>query len=154
VDTGLPVMVADTEKSDSWVDQKLLKEGIHSSLIFPLEYKGKNFGTINLGSKETNHFSENHFNFLHSIASGLAISIQNALLFEETKKRLIESTILYEITKISASSLNLNKMLKEILNSMNKFFKFELLGILLVDKIKRLLLHPASHNDGEKHRKT
>ena len=41
IESGLPVIVPDTEKSDSWVDQKLLKEGIHSSLVFPLEYKGK-----------------------------------------------------------------------------------------------------------------
>jgi len=144
IELGMPVIVPDTGKSDSWVDQKLLKEGIHSSLVFPLEYKGKNFGTMNFGSKETNHFSENHFNFLHTIASGLAISIQNALLFEETKKRLDELTILYEIMKISASSLNLDKMLKEIMSSLNNFFKFEAFGIALIDEnTKRLVIHPS-----------
>jgi GAF domain-containing protein len=69
-----------------------------------LEYKGKAIGTMNFGSKESNHFSDHHVTFLRSIAPGLAISIQNALLFEETKKRLDELTILYEIMKISASS--------------------------------------------------
>jgi PAS domain S-box-containing protein len=103
---------------------------------------------MNFGSKETNHFSENHFNFLHSIASGLAISVQNALLFEETKKRLDELIILYEIMKISASSLNLDKMLTEIMSSLNNFFKFEALRILLVDEYtKKLLPHPASYNE-------
>jgi PAS domain S-box-containing protein len=144
VDTGLPVVVADTEKSDSWVDQKLLKEGIRSSLVFPLEYKGKIFGTVNFGSKEINRFSESHFSFLHSIASGLAISMQNALLFEETKKRLDEMIILYEIMKISASSLNLDRMLGEIIHSLNSFFKFDAMGIALVDeKTKRLIIHPS-----------
>jgi len=47
---------------------------------------------MNFGSKEINHFSDQHVNFLGSVAPGLAISIQNALLFEETKKRLDELT--------------------------------------------------------------
>ena len=130
-ESGLPVMVPDTGKSDSWVDQKLLKEGIRSSLVFPLEYKGKVIGTMNFGNKKPNYFSDHHVNFLHSIAPGLAISIQNALLFEETIKRLDEFTILHEITKISTSSLNLDQMLKEIIDSLNHFFKFEALGILV-----------------------
>ena len=113
-----------------------------------MEYKGKVIGTLNFGSKKTNHFSEDQFNLLRQIAPGLAISIQNALLFEETKKRLNELTILYEIMKISASSLNLDQMLREIMDSLRVFFKFETLGILLVDEnTKRLFPHPASYNE-------
>jgi PAS domain S-box-containing protein len=148
IDTGSPLIVPDTAKSKFWIDQKLVKDGILSVLVFPLEYKGKTFGAMNFGSKEANHFSDHHIHFLHSIAPGMAISIQNALLFEETKKRLDELTILYEIMKISASSLNLGKMLKEIMGSLNNFLKFEGLGILLVDEnTKGLLPHPASYNE-------
>ena len=101
-ETGLPVIVIDTAESDYWIDQKLLEEGIRSALVFPLEYKGKVIGTVNFGSGKTNQFSNAQFDLLQQIAPGLAISIQNALLFEETKKRLNELTILYEITKISS----------------------------------------------------
>ena len=143
-DARIPILVPDTQKSDSWVDQKLLKEGICSSLVFPLEYKGKVIGTMNFGSKKTKHFLDHHVHFLRSIAPGLAISIQNALLFEETKKRLNEITILYEIMKISASSLNLEQMLKEIMQALNSFFKFEAFGIALIDeKTKRLAIHSS-----------
>jgi PAS domain S-box-containing protein len=146
--TGMPLIVPDTAKSDFRIDQKVVKDGILSVLVFPLEYKGRVLGAMNFGSKESNHFSDDHIHFLHSIAPGVAISIQNALLFEETKKRLDELTILYEIMKISASSLNLGKMLKEIMGSLNNFLKFEGLGILLVDEsTKRLLPHPTSYND-------
>jgi len=147
-DAGLPLLVPDTTKSNDWIDQKVLKEGILSILIFPLEYKGKIFGAMNFESKESNHFTDHHIQFLRSIAPGMAISIQNAMLFEETRKRLDELTILYEVMKISASSLNLDKMLEKILSSLNNFFKFEALGILLVDETtKKLLPHPASYNE-------
>ncbi|MBS3919256.1 MAG: PAS domain S-box protein [Deltaproteobacteria bacterium] len=83
---GLPVIISNTEESDYWTSQKLLKEGIRSSLVLPLEYKEKIFGTLNFGCKATSHFSERHLNILQQIVPGLAISIQNALLLEEMKQ--------------------------------------------------------------------
>jgi len=87
VKTGLPIIVSDTEKeNDYWINEKLLKEGIRSSLVFPLEYKGKIFGTLNFGSKAPNHFLPTQLNLLQQIVPGLAISIQNSLLLEEMKQ--------------------------------------------------------------------
>jgi len=85
VETGFPVIVPDTGESDSWVNQRLFQEGIRSSLVFPLEYKGKVIGTINFGSKEANHFSEDHIRFLQQVSAGLAISIENSLLLDEMR---------------------------------------------------------------------
>ncbi len=46
--------------------------------------------------------------------------------------------------KISASSLNLHQMLREIIHSLNSFFKFESFGVALIDeKTKRLVIHPS-----------
>ncbi len=146
-ETGSPFFVPDTTRREFWIDQRVAKEGILSVLIFPLEYKGKIIGAMNFGSRECNHFSDHHVTFLRSVAPGVAISIQNALLFEETRKRLDELTILYEIMKISASSPNLDKMLKSIMSSLNNFFKFEALGILLVDEsTKKLIPHSTSYD--------
>jgi PAS domain S-box-containing protein len=141
-ETRMP-FISNTTTSDSWITQKILEEeGIRSFLFFPLEYKGKVIGTMNFGSKKEDHFSEAHLSLLQQIAPGLAISIQNALLFEETKKRLDELTILYEITKVSTSSLSLDQMLTEMVNDLNRFFNFEKLGVLFVEKnTKRLVPH-------------
>jgi GAF domain-containing protein len=146
VETGLPVIIVNTAESDSWVAQKLLKEGIRSCLLFPLEYKGRVIGTLNFGSGKTNHFSEGQFGLLQQFAPGLAISIQNALLFEERKKRLDESTILYEITKISSlASLNMDQMLTEIAENLTNLLKFEYLVIFLVEEnTKRLKPYTCS----------
>ncbi|KHE92253.1 MAG: PAS domain S-box protein [Candidatus Scalindua rubra] len=83
--TGSPFIVKDTSKSTFWSDQTLLKEGVKSRLGFPLEYKGSIIGTINLGSFKLNNFSKNHFTILEQIAMQLAIAIENARLFAETK---------------------------------------------------------------------
>ncbi|MFB3884896.1 MAG: PAS domain S-box protein [Thermodesulfobacteriota bacterium] len=85
LETGLPVMIADSAAFDSWFYRRLFGEGIRSSIVFPLEYKEKIIGTMNLSSKEPNHFSKTQFNFLYQISSGLSISIENSLLLDEIK---------------------------------------------------------------------
>jgi len=47
---------------------------------------GKVFGTLNLGSKETGHFSEEHLPFLRQVANGLSGSIENSLLLSEIRE--------------------------------------------------------------------
>jgi PAS domain S-box-containing protein len=86
IDTGLPVIVKDIAECDAWIDHKLLLAEMRSSLVFPLEYKGKVLGTINFGSKKTNHFSERHFPFLRQVAMALSGSIENALLLNEIRE--------------------------------------------------------------------
>jgi PAS domain S-box-containing protein len=85
IETGQPVIVSDTEQSNSWIDRRLCQEGIRSSLVYPLEYKGSIIGTINFGSKNPDHFSEDHIRFLGQVSVGLAISIENSLLLDEIK---------------------------------------------------------------------
>jgi PAS domain S-box-containing protein len=99
VGTGVAVIVQDIAQCDSWIDQKLVLEEMRSSLVFPLEYKGKVFGTMNFGSKEINHFSERHFPFLRQVATALSSSIENSLLLneiresEEKYRTVIEGTL-------------------------------------------------------------
>jgi PAS domain S-box-containing protein len=99
VETGLPVIIKDSAELDSAFYRRLFKEGIRSSLIFPLEYKGKIIGTINFSSKESNHFSEDQLNFLYQISTGLAISIENSRLLdgiqqsEEKYRTVVESAL-------------------------------------------------------------
>jgi PAS domain S-box-containing protein len=85
LETGQPVIVRHTEETDSWINQRLFQEGIRSSLVFPLEYKGRIMGTVNFGSKNPNHFSEDHVRFFQQLSVGLAISIENSLLLDEIK---------------------------------------------------------------------
>jgi len=68
-----------------------------------------------------------------------------ALLYKETKKKLDELTILYEMTKISHSAFNFDQMLSEITIALNDFFNFEKLSVLLIDESTgRFTLHPSS----------
>ena len=149
--SGEPEII-DNAEGDSWVGQKLLEEeGIRSALLFPLEYKGRIIGTVNFGSAKPKHFSEDQFNLLRQIAPGLAISIQNVLLFRETQKRLEELTILHGITKVSTSaSLTIDQMLREIVDNRD-LFKFEYLDIFLIEENTKRLIHSTRDKSHRHH---
>jgi len=126
----------------------LKEDGIQTLVGIPLLIKEKPIGAIALTSRSSHDLTQREINLLESIGNQIGIALENARLFEETKKRLDELTILYEITKISTSSLNLDLMLREIINSLNSFFKFEALGILVIDEnTKKLFPHPASYKE-------
>jgi len=143
-----PIILSIDEYPTPQVIPFLRKGEIQSLVGIPLLAKGKAIGAITLLSRSVHTLNQREVNLLESIGNQIGIAIENARLFEETKKGLDELTILYEITKISTSSLNLDLMLREIINSLNSFFKFEALGILLIDEnTKRLFPHPASYKE-------
>ncbi|HUL30292.1 MAG TPA: ATP-binding protein [Thermodesulfobacteriota bacterium] len=69
----------------------------------------------------------------------------DVMAYEEMKKKLDELTILFEMTRISTSSVSLDQMLKEMTKSLRNFLKVDALGIFLLDPhAKGLSLHPSS----------
>lgn len=65
-----------------------------SSLVVPLLRDNEVIGVLNVESRELNFFTEDHAEFLHSLAGHAVISIQNARLLQEQQHqnaRLLES---------------------------------------------------------------
>jgi len=124
----------------------LKEEGVQTLMSIPLLAKEKAIGAMTLLSRSSRALTQREVNLLESIGNQIGLVLENAQLFEETKKRLNEITILYEMMKVSASSLSLDKMLEETIDCLNSFLKFETLGILLVeDNTNKLVPHPASY---------
>lgn len=71
--------------SDS--DKALLNEGIRSYLIYPLLYRGELIGSLNLGSKDTDFFTETHIEVLSEAADQMALAIFDSRLNIEIKEQ-------------------------------------------------------------------
>jgi PAS domain S-box-containing protein len=85
VKAGCPLVASETEGNDFWLGETLFEKGIRSCLVFPLEFKGRLIGTMNFGSKERDHFSQDHVRFLQQVAGGFTISVDHSLLLSEIK---------------------------------------------------------------------
>ena len=72
-------------------------KNLQSSLFFPLEYKEKVISVLHFGSYRSGSFSPQHFDLLRRIATQIAITIDNMLLFHKVNeeravyKHLIEN---------------------------------------------------------------
>jgi PAS domain S-box-containing protein len=143
-ETGLPILVSGGQTIDLLPNDVKLQQGTKSILFFPLRLDEKVYAILQLGSQQATFFSEDVLSTLRQLSTGLVLSVHHAVIHEKTKKRLDEQSILYGMAKVSTSSLGLDPMLNEIVNSLNPFFKFETWGIMLVEEgSKRLVPHAS-----------
>jgi len=78
------------------VEENLLKEGIRSYIAVPLIVKQEPFGTLNLGSRAPEEYSQEDAEFLTEVAQQVALAMQNMLAYEEIdqlKARLEEENL-------------------------------------------------------------
>jgi GAF domain-containing protein len=67
-----------------------------SEMAIPLRVAGDVIGSLDVQSTETNAFSQEDISVLTTLADQIAIAIENARLFGETKKALNESRVMFE----------------------------------------------------------
>lgn len=82
-----PMIRTDVVEAQQFIeDRLLLPEGLRSYIIIPIISKMKPVGTLNLASARPAAFSERNLEILVPIAEQLAIALETAGLFEQTKK--------------------------------------------------------------------
>lgn len=67
-----------------------------SEMAIPLRVAGEVIGSLDVQSTERNAFSHEDVNVLTTLADQIAIAIENARLFGETKKALNDSRVMFE----------------------------------------------------------
>jgi PAS domain S-box-containing protein len=89
------------------------RDGINSELCVPLKAGGKTIGCINVESISPDAFGEQDERLLTTLANQAAVAIENARLFEETRRRASRQVALNAIIHASART---GTVLDEILN--------------------------------------
>jgi formate hydrogenlyase transcriptional activator len=78
------------------IEEKLMAKGIRSYVAVPLVTGKAALGTLNIGSKTPNRYSENEVSFLTDFAKQLALAVENMVAYEEIvqlKARLEDENI-------------------------------------------------------------
>jgi phosphoserine phosphatase RsbU/P len=75
-----PVVVPDVTRDPRYI---LLNPETRSELAIPMIYKDRVVGVMDLESPQLNYFTPEHVQVLSTLASQLAVSIENARLFEQ-----------------------------------------------------------------------
>jgi sigma-B regulation protein RsbU (phosphoserine phosphatase) len=78
--SGQPVRVPDVTSDSRYI---MVNPETRSELAIPMIHKGRVVGVLDLESPQTNYFTEDHVQTLSILAAHLAVSLENARLYEQ-----------------------------------------------------------------------
>ncbi|HSB40872.1 MAG TPA: GAF domain-containing protein [Methylomirabilota bacterium] len=132
---------ADPRSAQRDVDEK---EGIRSLLSVPLRVGGQIIGVISAFSTEPGVFGDRHQLLLESFADQAGIAIQNARLFEETRRRERETEALLRAGHAVNQSLDVNETVQLILHQAREVLEVQSCGLFTLDAATGELVATAS----------
>ncbi|MCL4504522.1 MAG: GAF domain-containing protein [Chloroflexi bacterium] len=138
---GIPV-VSDNLATDStfapWRSQAL-QYGFASIAAFPLLSRNQPFGALLLYSDELAFFNQDRVQFFQSYSLMAAAALENAHLYEETKRRLSTMQAQHKVDIAIASGLSLNATLEIILEQVADQLHVDAADILLLSPETNML---------------
>lgn len=112
----------------------------------PLKAKGEIVGVLNIETRRRTSFSKRQLELLKAIGNVIGVGLENARLFTETRRQLNRVEALRDISVAAASSLNLSRVLKTLLDKTSAVLPYSALAIQLFDKANGELQPAASWN--------
>ena len=82
--TGESLLAADVSRQPSWLPNAMLPE-TRSELTVPLKVGGRVLGALDVQSNEVGGLSDTDLMLMESLAQQIAVAVQNAILFRETR---------------------------------------------------------------------
>jgi sigma-B regulation protein RsbU (phosphoserine phosphatase) len=107
-----------------------------SVLAVPLIGRGQMIGVIEAINKIIGQFDNRDLDTLVGLANQIAVTIDNARLYREARQEAMERRLLYEVGMKLSSTLNIDEVLKLILNSLQKVVGFDGGAVFLINQEK------------------
>jgi GAF domain-containing protein/ligand-binding sensor domain-containing protein len=123
--SGEPLVVADVSKDPRLTRMMVQEKGLRSLAVVPLSAKGKVLGTLFVVTRGYRAFAERDVQLLTSIGHQIGVAVENARLYEDTKRRLAQLTALQETTTAVAGTLELDKLLRLIVQDAVRLLQAE-----------------------------
>lgn len=117
-------------------------------LGIPLMAGEKIVGVLSGQSYRPDAFSPEHIEMLETIALQAAIALQNAALFEETRRHAAELSILYDIALALSREVELERVMRALFEKCRQVLPMDAFYIALYDRETHLLSHPLFWDKG------
>jgi signal transduction histidine kinase/ligand-binding sensor domain-containing protein len=112
--SGEPLVVRDIAGDARLTRLAVQEEGLRSLAVVPLLAKGRVLGTLFTVTRGYRAFSDRDVALLTAIGQQIGVAVDNAALYEDTRNRLAQLTALQETTMAVASTLELGRLLRLI----------------------------------------
>ena len=143
------IIVNDVRADPGFLPNELLPD-TRSELAVPMVIGENVLGVLDIQSTEANHFTDETLNIQTTLASQIAVALQNARQYEQTQRRTENLGVLNEMGRALAASLDVTSVVElayqysALLMDTSNFF------VALYDSQKEMLEFPLVYNNGER----
>ncbi|MEA3459171.1 MAG: GAF domain-containing protein, partial [Chloroflexota bacterium] len=131
--TGKSWLANDVSKDPHYVKGFLEEVLTKSELCIPIKLGDKVIGALDVQSIHLNDFNQAEVMAMEAVADRLAIAIENARLFDETKQRAESLSALYQIGKEISAALELDRILDTLCDEAMRATDVAIADVALVD---------------------
>jgi PAS domain S-box-containing protein len=117
-----PVYIPDTRTDPTYGEgvSFMTDANVRSLLIFPIVFHNSPIGIMAVCHEQPQHYDENHIQLGKTLAQTLAIIIQNARLYEYSRRRVDEMEALVMASTALSTTLDYKKVLQVITEQLTK----------------------------------
>jgi signal transduction histidine kinase len=130
-----PLLVTAQEESDEW-RTRMTQEAGQAMLLLPLVARDRVIGFAELWeSLEKREFNQAEVALAQALINQAAVAVDNARLFAETKSRLEELTLLYDMAVVAASTLDIDTTLRSVVKTLQfRVLEDAMVNVWLLDE--------------------
>jgi len=148
VSTRRPLILADAQRDERF-HGLAGTEWVRSWLGVPLLSRGEVIGLVTINKKEPGLYTAETAELALAFGQQAAVAIENARLYEETRRYVGELTALHTIDIAIASTLNLDEVLRQVYEQVSTAMNIAAFHIALYDEEKDELHLPIIVDQGK-----
>ncbi len=149
---GKPLMVEDITQDPRLTRLVMRKEGLHSFLGVPLKSKGKVLGTLFVISQKNREYHEEEISLLLSIGNQIGMAVENAFLFQETQKWIVQLEAIRNITNRLNKLNDVKTVAFAVMDEIKKVIEFDNCRVYLLSENKEELIPIAFGSEMEEYK--
>jgi adenylate cyclase len=118
-------------------------------LVAPLISLGKSIGLVSISQYNlSSPFTENDQHVLENLRQSISGHFENVSLYEQTRDREQEITHINQVVQTVNSTLDLDEVLNSVMGALQEFFRFDQIGISLINEETQELIFTHAYGDG------
>jgi PAS domain S-box-containing protein len=139
-------IIPNTLDHPAWVPGEAGDDAVCSYMGAALLVKGRMIGILNLDSATPNSYHAGMTETVAAFANQAAVAIENARLYEETRRRASELAVLHQVAQATVAVVDVDDLLCQATEAVAATLYPDLFGFVLYDSVRGCLVpHPSYH---------
>ena len=135
-----PVVIANTMNDSRWFRASYLPDQEHCVVALPffLERVGAR-GVYLIGHEQPGYFTKEDVALLEAVIIQIGMAIENGMLYKNQSERSVQLSLINEVSQAATSILNLDVMLRTVVQAIRRSFGFYSVSIHLYNQATHLV---------------